>query len=80
MLTWYNADGSVVEVQVRFVRTVVGWFNVYNVSTGAMVNMCPDRFESLIGKVDKHTSKGCQGISLNVAAEVFGVCTEDVAI
>lgn len=67
-------------VQVRYVRTAVfNWFNVYNVETGEMVNLKPERFEALnIGGLDAKT--GCDEISFEVAERLFGAARKVVAV
>ena len=72
MLTWYNANGSRVETQVRFVRTIVGWFNVYDVATGEMVTMAPEAFEAVFGTKGRNVKSGCDSILPQVADRIFG--------
>ncbi|MBK4202691.1 hypothetical protein EGI09_01830 [Bacillus subtilis] len=59
-------------MQVRYVRTIVGWFNVYAAGTDRYVNMKPEDFYALLPRVSRRAHSGCGEISLTAASELFG--------
>ncbi|MEC1792186.1 hypothetical protein P9D84_12520 [Bacillus vallismortis] len=59
-------------MQVRYVRTIVGWFNVYAGGTDHYVIMKPEDFFTLLPQVSRRTRSGCGEISVTVASELFG--------
>lgn len=64
-------------IQTKIVRTVVGWYNVYNVNTGERVTISPDQF-SAIFNTDRNVALACYEISAEQAAEI-GFCEEALA-
>lgn len=59
-------------MQVRYVRTIIGWFNVYAVGTDRYVNLEPQDFFTLLPQVSRRARSGCREISVTVASELFG--------
>ncbi|WP_019241338.1 MULTISPECIES: hypothetical protein [Bacillus] len=72
MLIWFNADGTTANVQVKFVKTIVGWFNVYHIASGKVVNLSPEIFGKYFGGVDKRVKMGCAELSEKDAVKLFG--------
>jgi hypothetical protein len=56
-------------LQVKIVRTIVGWFNVYNIATGERVTLNPDQF-SAIFNISHNTTLACCEISGEQAARI----------
>jgi len=56
-------------IQVKIVRTVVGWFNVYNVNTNERVTISPDQF-SAIFNTDRNVTLACYEISAEQAVKI----------
>ncbi|KXZ17729.1 hypothetical protein P4T89_08500 [Bacillus nakamurai] len=59
-------------MQVRYVRTIVGWFNVYPAGTDHYVNLKPEDFFTLLSQVSRQARSGCGEISVTMALELFG--------
>ncbi|MEC1022888.1 hypothetical protein [Bacillus paralicheniformis] len=59
-------------MQIRYVRTVVGWFNVYISGTEQFVNLDPEEFAALLPQVSRRAFAGCAEISVKAAQELFG--------
>lgn len=47
--------------QIKYNQTIVGWFNVTLVETGATYNIEPQRFYEITG-VSRDAVSGCKGI------------------
>jgi hypothetical protein len=56
-------------LQVKIVRTIVGWFNVYNVSTGERVTLSPNEFFAVFN-VNRNTTLACCEISGEQAVRI----------
>lgn len=54
-------------MQIKYVKTVVGWYNVYVNGNQLALNVAPELFRSLFPQVDKNTALGC----LNVEEELL---------
>ncbi|MEK3893208.1 hypothetical protein MKZ04_12390 [Bacillus sp. FSL W7-1354] len=59
-------------MQIRYVRTVVGWFNVYISGTEQFVNLNPEEFAELLPQVSRRAFAGCAEIGVTAARELFG--------
>ncbi|MED1068568.1 hypothetical protein [Bacillus paralicheniformis] len=59
-------------MQIRYVRTVVGWFNVYISGTEQFVNLNPEEFAALLPQVSRRAFAGCAEIGVTAARELFG--------
>ncbi|AJE78168.1 MULTISPECIES: hypothetical protein [Bacillus] len=59
-------------MQVRYVRTIVGWFNVYPAGTDRYVNLKPEDFFTLLPQVSQLARSGCGEITATAALELFG--------
>ncbi|KRT94244.1 hypothetical protein ABE068_11385 [Bacillus glycinifermentans] len=60
-------------MQIRYVRTVVGWFNVYiSGSDDQFVNLNPEEFFALLPQVSRRAFAGCAEIGVTAARELFG--------
>ena len=55
--------------QVKIVRTVVGWYNVYNVATGERVTLSPNEFFAVFN-IHRNTTLACCEISGEQAARI----------
>ncbi|MBB6281810.1 hypothetical protein [Geobacillus subterraneus] len=56
-------------IQVKIVRTVVGWYNVYNVATGERVTLNPNEFFAVFN-VARNVTLACCEISREQAARI----------
>jgi hypothetical protein len=67
------------QYQIRFVRTIVGWFNVYLVDHPEQlrVTLSPDQFEALFPGVSNKAKYGCNQIDYDEVVKLFG---EDVLL
>lgn len=54
-------------MQVRYARTIVGWFNVYPAGTDRYVNLKPEDFFALLPQVSQWVRYG-----VAAAFELFG--------
>ncbi|MBD0405839.1 hypothetical protein ICW23_01575 [Bacillus sp. 1021] len=59
-------------MQVRYARTIVGWFNVYPAGIDRYVNLKPEDFFALLPQVSQWVRSGCGEISVAAAFELFG--------
>ncbi|QHZ46316.1 hypothetical protein [Bacillus sp. NSP9.1] len=60
-------------MQIRYVRTVVGWWNVYPAgSDDQFVNLNPEEFAELLPQVSRRAFAGCAEIGVTAARELFG--------
>lgn len=58
-------------MQIKYVVTIVGWYNVYNIKTGAVINMNPEQFAELCPDVSRKSRLGCLEISISKAEKLF---------
>lgn len=58
-------------MQIKYVKTVVGWYNVYVIKTGEVINMNPEQFVALCPNVSRKSRLGCLEISLSKASKLF---------
>ena len=58
-------------MQIKYVKTIVGWYNIYNVKTGEVVNMNPEQFSALCPSVSRKARLGCIEIKLSQGEELF---------
>lgn len=58
-------------MQIKYVKTIVGWYNVYNVKTGEVVNMEPNKFAELCPEVSSKSRLGCLSIETSQANKLF---------
>jgi hypothetical protein len=56
-------------IQTKIVRTVVGWYNVYNVNTGERVTLSPDQFFAVFNNA-RNVTLACYEISAEQAAKI----------
>lgn len=61
-------------VQVRYVKTVVGWYNLYLVDYPHVkpVNLSPAQFADIFPEVSPKTRLGCDEIDRTYAKSLFG--------
>lgn len=59
-------------MQVRYARTIVGWFNVYPAGTDRYVNLKPEDFFTLLPQVSQLARSGRGEITATAALELFG--------
>ncbi|MDR4936040.1 hypothetical protein RGU11_06625 [Rossellomorea marisflavi] len=67
-----NRTNNIETVQVSFVKTIVGWFNVYLAGTERYVTMNPDEFKSLLPDITIRVRYGCGEIDRTCAQNYFG--------
>lgn len=58
-------------MQIKYVRTIVGWVNVYDMKTGKVINMNPEQFAALCPNVSRKSRLGCLEISVAKASKLF---------
>ena len=60
-------------VQVKFVRTIVGWYNVYLADKPNVkpVNLSPEQFRELFPAVSPKARLGCDELDSRVARSLF---------
>jgi hypothetical protein len=56
-------------IQTKIVRTVVGWYNVYNVATGERVTLSPNQFFAVFN-IDRNVTLACREISREQAVRI----------
>ncbi|KPD00589.1 hypothetical protein LR69_01241 [Geobacillus sp. BCO2] len=56
-------------IQTKIVRTVVGWYNVYNVATDERVTLSPSEFFAVFN-VARNVTLACYEISAEQAAKI----------
>ncbi|RFU71015.1 hypothetical protein D0469_03485 [Peribacillus saganii] len=63
-----------ITVQVRFVKTIVGWYNLYlsDAPETSFVNLSPDKFSELLPGVSAKARYGCNELSAEMAVSLFG--------
>jgi hypothetical protein len=68
------------QYQVRFVRTIVGAYNVYFVDhpEEPRKTLSPDRFQSFFPEVSSKTKYGCDTIGYDDIIQLFGEAFEEV--
>lgn len=61
-------------VQVKFVRTIVGWYNVYLVDYPSVkpVNLSPDQFAEIFPATSSKARLGCDEMDKSFAESLFG--------
>jgi hypothetical protein len=67
-----NRTNDIETVQVSFVKTIVGWFNVYLAGTERFVTINPDEFKSLLPNTTSRVRYGCGEIDRTRAQRYFG--------
>ncbi|PFP30120.1 hypothetical protein COJ96_06790 [Bacillus sp. AFS073361] len=69
-------------MQVRYVKTIVGWWNLYLVSHNpqAPVTVPPARMTELFAEISPKAKFGCGEISAAQAKELFGENLKEVRI
>lgn len=62
-----------VPVQVKYVRTIVGWYNVYLADKPNVkpVNLSPDKFSEIFPHVSPKARLGCDEIDRTYAKSLF---------
>lgn len=60
-------------VQVRYVKTVVGWYNVYLADKPSVkpVTMSPEQFREILPEVSPKARFGCDEIDRKLAKSLF---------
>jgi len=68
-------------VQIRYVKTIVGWWNLYLVNGDPKppVPVPPSKMSELFGEVSPKAKFGCGEISAAQAEKLFGDSLEEVA-
>lgn len=69
-------------VQVRYVKTVVGWYNLYLVDYPHIkpVNMSPAKFAEILPEVSPRATIGCDELDRKFAESLFGsLCASKTA-
>jgi hypothetical protein len=56
-------------LQVKIVRTIVGWYNVYNIATGERVTLSPDQFFAVFN-IDRKVTLACCEINGEQAVRI----------
>ncbi|WP_347320069.1 hypothetical protein [Rossellomorea sp. RS05] len=67
-----NRTNDIETVQVSFVKTIVGWFNVYLAGTERYVTLNPADFCKMFPNVSPRTRLGCKEIQRVEAESHFG--------
>lgn len=65
-------------VQVRYVKTIVGWYNLYlaDYPEKAAVNVSPEQFAQLFPAISPKTRLGCDQMDFACAESLFGSLKE----
>lgn len=58
-------------MQIKYVKTIVGWYNIYNVQTGEVINVNPERFAELCPTVSRKSRLGCLEIDVPNTKPLF---------
>lgn len=58
-------------MQIKYVKTVVGWYNIYNIETGKVFNITPAQFAELCPRVSSKSRLGCLEVDEIKASELF---------
>jgi hypothetical protein len=69
-------------IQIRYVKTVVGWWNLYLVNCDPQppVPVPPAKMSELIGDISPKVKFGCGQISVAQAEKLFGDSLKEVKI
>lgn len=61
-------------VQVKYVRTIVGWYNVYLVNYPKVnpVNLSPEQFREIFPSISPKARLGCDEIDRTYVKTLFG--------
>jgi hypothetical protein len=61
-------------IQIRYVKTIVGWFNLYvvNGDPNPPVTVSPAKIAELFPEISKKVKFGCGQINAIQAAQLFG--------
>lgn len=59
------------EVQVKYVRTILGYFNVYLVGTDKRVTLSPDQFFEIFPDISTNVKMGSVEIDRTFAKSLF---------
>ncbi|NWQ40377.1 hypothetical protein MLOOGBEN_06650 [Bacillus sp. EB106-08-02-XG196] len=67
-------------IQIRYVKTIVGWFNLYvaNGDPKPPVTISPAKMSELFPEISKKAKFGCGEISAIQAAILFGRIIKEV--
>ncbi|WP_146548366.1 hypothetical protein [Rummeliibacillus suwonensis] len=58
-------------MQIKYVKTIVGWYNIYNVQTGEVINVTPEQFAELCPGVSRKSRLGCLKIDVSNKKRLF---------
>lgn len=60
-------------MQIKYVKTIVGWYNIYKIETGEVINLNPEQFAAVCPNVSHKSRLGCLEISLPQANKLFAI-------
>jgi hypothetical protein len=68
-------------MQIRYVKTIVGWFNLYVVNGDPRppFTVSPDKMSELFPEISKKAKFGCGQISADKAVQLFGNALKEVS-